>query len=357
MASSGALPATDGDPVASTRNDPAPTVRDVAQLAGVSPGTVSKALNGQGQLREETRQRVLDAAEKLRFRPNQVARSLSEGRTYTVGMLTSDSFGRFTLPLMEGIEDSLGAGQVSTLLCDGRGDPLREHHYLSELLNRRVDGIVVTGRRPDARRSVGRLPIPVVYVLGRSDDPADLTVTNDDKQGARLAVEHLVALGRTRLAYVSGPGHHLSTQLRQRGFEEAVATAGRGVAATDVLLGHWSEAWGRTAAGLLARRPAHDRVDAVFCGSDQIARGLTDGLREAGVSVPVEVSVVGFDNWDVMVEAARPPLTTIDPGLVRLGRQSASRLLTAIDGGDLGEGIVAQPCALVVRGSSVPGGT
>jgi len=337
--------------VASTRNDSAVTVRDVAQLAGVSPGTVSKALNGQGQLREETRRRVQEAAEKLRFRPNQVARSLAEGRTYTVGMLTSDSFGRFTLPLMEGIEDSLGAGKVSTLLCDGRGDPLRERHYIAELLNRRVDGIVVTGRRPDERRSVGQLPIPVVYVLGRSDDPEDLTVTNDDEQGARLAVEHLVAHGRTRLAYVSGPAHHLSTQLRRQGFEAAAAVAGASVA--DLLTGHWSEAWGRTAAGLLARRTG-GLVDGVVCGSDQIARGLTDGLREAGVRVPQDVSVVGFDNWDVMVEAARPPLTTIDPKLVRLGRLSASRLLTAIDGAELGRGVVAQPCELVIRESSVP---
>ena len=337
--------------MASTRNDSAVTVRDVAQLAGVSPGTVSKALNGQGQLREETRRRVQEAAEKLRFRPNQVARSLAEGRTYTVGMLTSDSFGRFTLPLMEGIEDSLGAGKVSTLLCDGRGDPLRERHYIAELLNRRVDGIVVTGRRPDERRSVGQLPIPVVYVLGRSDDPEDLTVTNDDEQGARLAVEHLVAHGRTRLAYVSGPAHHLSTQLRRQGFEAAAAAAGATV--SDLLTGHWSEAWGRTAAGLLARRTG-GLVDGVLCGSDQIARGLTDGLREAGVRVPQDVSVVGFDNWDVMVEAARPPLTTIDPKLVRLGRLSASRLLTAIDGAELGRGVVAQPCELVIRESSVP---
>lgn len=338
--------------MASSRNDSAVTLRDVAQLAGVSTGTVSKALNGQGQLREETRQRVQEAAEKLRFRPNQVARSLAEGRTYTVGMLTSDSFGRFTLPLMEGIEDSLGAGKVSTLLCDGRGDPLRERHYLTELLNRRVDGIVVTGRRPDERRSVGQLPIPVVYVLGRSDDPGDLSVTNDDEQGARLAVEHLGAHGRTRLAYVSDPAHHLSTQLRQRGFEAAAASAGIEVA--DVLLGRWSEAWGRTAAGLLARRPPGELVDGIFCGSDQIARGLTDGLREAGVRVPLDVSVVGFDNWDVMVEAARPPLTTIDPRLVRLGRESASRLLAAIDGAELGQGVVAQPCELVIRESSVP---
>lgn len=338
--------------MASTRNDSVVTVRDVAQLAGVSPGTVSKALNGQGQLREETRQRVQDAAEKLRFRPNQVARSLVEGRTYTVGMLTSDSFGRFTLPLMEGIEDSLGAGKVSTLLCDGRGDPLREQHYVAELLNRRVDGIVVTGRRPDERRSFGQLPIPVVYVLGRSDDPDDLTVTIDDEQGARLAVEHLVAHGRTRLAHVSGPAHHLSTQLRQAGFEQAASAAGVEVA--DVLLGQWSEAWGRTAAGLLARRSSEGRVDGVVCGSDQVARGLTDGFREAGIGVPVDVSVVGFDNWDVMVEAARPTLTTIDPRLVRLGRLSASRLLAAIDGAELARGVVLQPCDLVIRGSSVP---
>jgi LacI family transcriptional regulator len=337
-----------------SRHDSVPTVRDVAQLAGVSPGTVSKALNGQGKLREETRQRVQDAADKLRFQPNRAARSLVEGRTYTVGMLTSDSFGRFTLPLMEGIEDSLGAGQVSTLLCDGRGDPLRERHYISELLNRRVDGIVVTGRRPDERRSVGQLPIPVVYVLSRSDDPSDLTVTNDDEQGARVAVEHLVAVGRSRLAYVSGPAHHLSTVLRQQGFEAAAALAGAHVEVGDVMLGHWSEAWGRTAAGLLVRRGAGARVDGVFCGSDQIARGLTDGLREAGVRVPDEVSVVGFDNWDVMVQAARPPLTTVDPRLVRLGRQSASRLLNAIDGGELGHGVVAQPCELVLRESSVP---
>jgi LacI family transcriptional regulator len=145
-----------------------PTVRDVARLAGVSPGTVSKALSGQGQLRPETRSRVRAAAEDLSFRPNHLARSLLSGRTYTVGILTSDHFGRFSMPLMEGIEDSLGAGHVSTLLCDGRGDPIREQHYISELLNRRVDGIVVTGR-PTASSS--RLcPDPLCRISGPVGD-------------------------------------------------------------------------------------------------------------------------------------------------------------------------------------------
>src|SRR5687767_9076524 len=114
-----------------------PTVRDVAQLAGVSPGTVSKALNGRGQLRAETRRRVQAAADQLGFRPNQLAKSLIEGRSYTVGVLTTDSFGRFTMPLMMGIENSLGAGQVSTMLCDSRADPMRERHYVHDLLSRR----------------------------------------------------------------------------------------------------------------------------------------------------------------------------------------------------------------------------
>jgi LacI family transcriptional regulator len=335
------------------RHSPA-TVRDVAQLAGVSAGTVSKALNGRGQLREETRLRVQQAAEKLGFQPNHSAQSLVRGRTYTVGVLTSDTFGRFTMPVMEGIEDSLGAGRLTTLLCDGRGDPLRERHYLDELINRRVDGIVVTGRRSDARRTVGPLPVPTIYVLARSDDPRDLSVTYDDAQGAELAVRHLLGIGRKRIAFVSGPATHLASRLRGQGVERALAAAGLSLPADDLLFGQWSEAWGRTAAGILLRRPRAERVDGIFCGSDQVARGVTDGLREAGVRVPDQLSVVGFDNWEVMTEASRPPLTTVDPQLARLGRDSASLLVAAIEGGELGTGVLLRPCDLVLRGSSVP---
>jgi LacI family transcriptional regulator len=312
---------------------------------------VSKALNGTGQLRAATRDRVTAAAEELGFRPNHLAKSLLEGRTYTVGILTSDSFGRFTTPVMVGIEDALGAGRMSTLLCDGRGDPLRERHYVQELLNRRVDGLVVTGRRPDPRPSLGRLPIPVVYVLVQSDDPEDLSLTYDDVQGAALATEHLVTSGRKRFAHVSGPERHWSTQRRREGVERALQAADLPLAPELVLLGQWSEAWGRTAAAQLLRRDAG--VDAVVCGSDQIARGVADGLREAGADVPGRVAVVGFDNWDVMVEAARPPLTTVDPNLTALGQLAATRLMDAIDGKELPRGVQLQPCDLVVRQSSV----
>lgn len=328
-----------------------PTVRDVAARAGVSPGTVSKALNGTGQLRAATRDRVTAAAEELGFRPNHLAKSLLQGRTYTVGILTTDSFGRFTTPVMVGIEDALGAGRMSTLLCDGRGDPLRERHYVQELLNRRVDGLVVTGRRPDPRPSLGRLPIPVVYVLVQSEDPEDLSLSYDDVQGAALGTEHLTGAGRKRIAYVSGPERHWSTQRRREGVEQALTAAGLPLAPELVLMGPWSEAWGRSAAAQLLRRDPD--VDGVVCGSDQIARGVVDGLREAGADVPGRVAVVGFDNWDVMVEAARPPLTTVDPNLTALGQLAATRLMDAIDGKELPRGVQLQPCDLVLRQSSV----
>jgi LacI family transcriptional regulator, galactose operon repressor len=111
------------------------TIGDVAALAGVSIGTVSKALNGRGQLRPQTRDRVLAASQQLGFRPSPLARGLLTGRSDTVGLITTDSFGRFTIPVMLGAEDALGQGQMSVLLCDGRGDPIREEHYVRTLLD------------------------------------------------------------------------------------------------------------------------------------------------------------------------------------------------------------------------------
>jgi LacI family transcriptional regulator len=313
-------------------------------------GTASKAINGRGQLRASTRERVLAAAEELGFQPNALARGLIAGRSYTVGVLTTDSFGRFTIPIMLGVEDALGAGEISTFLCDGRGDPFREQHYVRTLLSRRVDGVVVTGRRPDPRSPIGDLPIPVVYVYAASEDADDLSVLSDDEQGAGLAISHLIRTGRTSIAHVTGPQRHLSARLREAGARSALAAAGREFAADGVLWGEWSEAWGRVAAEILIRSGAP--FDAVFCGSDQIARGVADTLRENGVTIPDDVALIGFDNWDVMVEGGRPPLTTIDPNLTELGRVAARRLLSAIEGDPLEPGHVRLPCQLVIRQSS-----
>jgi LacI family transcriptional regulator len=307
-------------------------------------------MNGRGQLRSATRERVLAAARELGFQPNALARGLVEGRTYTVGVLTTDSFGRFTLPIMLGVEDALGAGEITTLLCDGRDDPLREQHYVRTLLGRRVDGIVVTGRRRDPRPPIADVPVPVVYVYAVSQDEGDLSIVCDDEQGAELAVGHLLRTGRTRVAHVTGPRRHLSARLREAGTRAALAAAGAELAAGEALWGEWSEAWGRDAGQILLR--SGEPFDAVFCGSDQIARGVADTLRESGRRVPEDVALVGFDNWDVMAAACRPPLTTIDPNLSELGRVAAGKLLQAIEGGTLEQGRMLLPCDLVIRQST-----
>lgn len=307
-----------------------PRLSDVAERAGVTPGTASKALNGTGQLRAETRERVRRAAAELGFSPHGSARALSSGRSYTVGLVTTDSFGRFSLPLMLGVEDALGAGEMAVLLCDSRDDLLRERHYLRTLLARQVDGLIITGRRVEPRAPV-EVPdsLPVVYAFTPCTDPTATSVVVDDEIGGRLAVGHLLELGRTRIAHVTGPTDHLVAHRRADATVEAVR---RGNAETvgEPMFGEWSERWGRQAVAALLRRGAS--FDAVVCGSDQIARGACDALREAALSVPTDVAVVGFDNWEVMALASRPPLTTVDLELQQLGQRAAKLLLETIDG-------------------------
>ena len=326
------------------------TITDVARLAGVSPGTASKALNGKGGISPATAQLVRLAADRLGYQPNALARGLLSGRTYTVGLITTDSFGRFSIPVMQGAEDALGPGSMAVLLCDVRDDPIREQHYLRTLLERRVDGIIVTGRRQDPREPIGSgLPVPVVYAMTCSNTPADMSVIPDDEQGGALAVRHLLSTGRTRIGHVTGPVRFSASRLRARGAEAVLAEAGLTLAGGSPLFGEWGEEWGRQGADALLRS-APD-VDAIFCGSDQIARGVADALRESGRKVPEDIALVGFDNWEVMAAACRPPLTTVDMNLRELGRVAAERLLAAI-GGKSGAGIERLPCSLVLRESS-----
>lgn len=327
------------------------TIRDVAAAAGVTIGTASKALNGRGQLRPETRRRVLAEAARLEFRPNDLVKSLLRGRTYTVGLLTTDFSGRFTMPLLAGVEDALGAAEILVFLCNVRDDPERERRVIASLLAKQVDGLIVTGRRTDPRPPIplGRTRVPVVYANSRVDDPAALCLLPDDAGGARLAAEHLLASGRRRIAHVTGPAHWDAVRQRRAGLAAVLTDHGTALPEERVLAGEWSEAWGYAAVGrLLEREPS---IDALFCGSDLIARGALDGLRERGARVPDDVAVVGFDNWAIVAEAARPPLTTVDLQLHDLGRAASAELLAMV-AGEARSGVRRLPCRLVVRESS-----
>jgi len=322
-----------------------PRITDVAALAGVSASTASKALNDTGQLREETRERVRRAAEQLGFTPDNRGRSLASGRSFTVGLLTTDSSGRFSIPIMLGAEDTLSAGELAMILCDTRDDPLREQHYLRSLVARRVDGIIVTGRRTEPRAPIA-VPIPVVYAFSASTDTGDTSVIVNDRGGAASTVRHLLELGRQRIAHITGPRSHRSATERATA---TIETAGDALV-REPMYGEWTERWGRHAVDLLLR--SGQAVDAISCGSDQIARGVCDRLRELGHSVPDDIAVTGYDNWSVMATSSRPPLTTVDLELEELGRRTARLLLDAI-AGDPHDGVLELPTRLVPRESTL----
>jgi LacI family transcriptional regulator len=316
----------------------------------VSIGTASKALNNQGALRPQTRARVVSAAEELGFVPNALARNLLQGRSFTVGLIASDVVGRFSIPVTLGVEDTLGAGRIAVLFCDGRGDPIREEHYLRSLLSRRVDGIIVAGGQSDPRPPIaGRLPVPVVYAWTPSTDPMDVSVVPDHEGGAYSAVRHLLGTGHRQVGHVTGPHQFRSVALRTEGALRALSENGLELALPGVLYGDWSEAWGRQAAAVLVS--SCPDLDAVFCGNDEIARGVADGLRDLGRRVPDDVALMGFDNWEIMSAHARVPLSTVDMNLHEVGRAAAQRLLQAINGGTR-HGIEYLPCQLVVREST-----
>ena len=328
----------------------ATTLRDVALLAGVSVATASKALNGRAHVHPDTRRRVIEAAERISFTPNTLAQAMLAGQTGTVGLLTNDLEGRFSLPILMGAEDAFGAGKISVFLCDARDDAIREEYHLKALLGRRIDGLIVVGSNTDPRPSLGRdLPVPVVYAYAASTDEDDFSVVPDNVNAGTIAVEHLVATGRRRIAHISGEAHFTAARDRATGALAALASAGLELAGTTVRYGAWTEAWGRAAARALLTEKIE--LDAILCGSDQIARGVLDTLRDHGVDVPEQIAVMGFDNWEVLTSGARPQLTSVDMNFEMLGRRAAQRMFDAIDGRST-VGVELMPCRVVVRGST-----
>ena len=307
-------------------------IYDVARVAGVSVATASKALNDTGRMTVETRERVKQTAATLGFRPNAMARALTQKRSFTIGLLTNDTYGRFTLPVMAGVAEALVDKGVSVFLCGIEDDAALGQIHVDAMQDKQVDGIIAAGKRIDRRLPVdlSNLPVPVIYVF--TEGPEDsITLVSDDEQGACEAVEWLVQLGRKRIVHVTGPADFTSVVARERAYRSVVGDKAK------VLNGPWSEAWGHEAVDRLWRGTA-PAPDGIFCGNDQIARGVVDALRERGVAVPTDVSVIGFDNWEIVAAATRPPLTTVDMNLKQLGREAGQLILRLAEGDTVAPG-------------------
>jgi LacI family transcriptional regulator len=325
------------------------TLRDVAGEVGVSVATASKALRGDGRMREQTRLQVREAAVRMGFRPNALAQSLLRKRSFTVGLLTNDTYGRFSMPVMAGVSEALVDNGVSVFLCHVEDDPRLGQLHVEAMMDKRVDGIIATGKRVDRRLPIdlSDLGIPVIYAF-TEPDPYSIAFVSDDAGGARLAVEHLVRQGRRRIAHITGPDGFSVVHIRADAYRDVMTAVG--LKPFPPMMLQWSEGWGHEAVGEIFRAGGNI-PDAIFCGNDQIARGVIDALRERGLGVPEDVAVIGFDNWEIVAAATRPPLTSVDMNLSALGREAGLTLLSLVAGEVVEPGVRKLPCRLVVRES------
>ncbi len=306
----------------------AAVIRDVARLAGVSHQTVSRVLNNHPNVRAETRERVLLAVNQLNFRPNAMARGLAARRSRLIGVVGFDTLLYGPAATLLGLERAAReAGYGISVVALERLDRPGVAAAVDRLVDQSVAGVAVIAPVMTAAAAAHSLPVGVPAVIVESDVTGDLpTISVDQVAGARMAVEHLLELGHETVWHVTGPRGWVEARDRIDGWRQTLEAADRRV--PPVIAGDWSPKSGYDAGLALAER---DDVTAVFCANDQQALGLLRALRERGLRVPEDVSIVGFDD---IPEAAylSPPLTTVRQDFDEVGRRCMAALVRMIDG-------------------------
>jgi LacI family transcriptional regulator len=327
------------------------TLRDVAKLAEVHPGTVSRALNPETRrmVNEETAQRVIEAAAQLGYRPNPIARGLKTNRSHTIGVLVPDLQNPLFPPIVRGIQDKLEQAGYTPLIANTDNDPDRERNDFEAMRARQVDGVITATARLDhgVLDEMAADGLPIVLVNRRLDDGPLSSATADDHEGARLAVKHLIELGHTRIAHLAGPQAVSTGRLRLEGYLDGMSDAG--LEPGPVLTGNaFTEPEGARLAGDLLDEGA----TAIVAGNDLMALGVYDVLAERGLRCPDDLSVVGFNDMPFS-ERFNPPLTTIRIPHYEIGASAAELLLERLQDAEAPARHVVLAPELVVRSSSL----
>jgi LacI family transcriptional regulator len=331
------------------------TLRDVARLAGVHPGTASRALNEQTRslVNADTAQRVIEAADELGYHPNPIARGLKTNRSYTVGVLIPDIENPLFPPIIRGIEDRLDQAGYTPVIASTENDAERERINFRAMRARQVDGFITATARIDHELldEIAGLGVPLVLVNRRVEDGSLPSATADDRHGVRLAVEHLAGLGHTRIAFLGGPTELSTGRQRRDGFAEAMR--GRGLEPDPELM-----LVGAAFTLSEGQRLCLEALDggraftAIVAGNDLMALGCYDALAERGRSCPDDVSVVGYNDMPFS-DHFNPPMTTVRIPHYEMGAAGADLLLGLLaDSGDGRTQVVLEP-SLVVRGSTL----
>ncbi|GGW91632.1 LacI family DNA-binding transcriptional regulator [Streptomyces noursei] len=333
--------------------DRPPTIRGVAERAGVSKSLVSLVLQGSPRVSDAKRQAVLEAIDELGYRPNAAARSLVARRTHTIGVLLNDMRNPWFVDVLDGLNSLLHAHGLRMLMADGRLDRRTGQEFARAFQELRVDGLVVVGTLPDTTglaEVAERLPT----VIAGNHEPrlprADI-VANDDERGARLATEHLIGLGHRRIAHLAGQG--LVGELRRRGFEAAMRD--HGLAAHAVVeSGDGTEEGGyRAAVRLLSPARGGRRPTAVFAFNDLSGIGVLSAAGELGLDVPADLSLVGYDNT-YLSRIRHLWLNSVNNASHEVGRRAARCLLDRMAHPDAPADHQLVTPELEIRGSTAP---
>lgn len=325
-------------------------LEDVAAAAGVSISTASKALHNKPRISDATRARVFEAARRLDYSPNKQAQSLAGGRTGSIGVLTYDLTSHCTGPVLVGVEQEMSERGISVLLANAQADALQEPGHIEQLIAMNIDGLIVIHDGTNPHPSLGRdWGVPIVYAYGPSTDSMDCSVTCDNLEAGRIAVNHLIGCGRHHIAVIAGDKRFVAAFDRLKGTLEALSEFGMEPAGT-VVYGTWLESWGRESVRRLIDDD-HVVFDAIICQNDTLARGAIEELERRGIRVPDDVAVIGHDNRDIVTQSIVPTITSIDNSGEAVGRCASRYLLDAIDG-KRRHGTDYVPCRLVRRGST-----
>jgi len=323
------------------------TIRDVAEAAGVSIATVSRVLNNINHpVGAETRQRILAAAESLGYRPNIAARSLRTDRSATVGIIADDIVGPFATKIIRGIQDRLRQAGYLCVIISADWDPEAEREAIHDLISRSIDGIIFSETwHNTAVESLDIASKPYVFVHRQFAAPGQYSTIPDEHHGAHLAMTHLIGLGHRRIGYINGPEHYYASALRLDGYQEELARAQIAFDPALVGCGDWGLDSGYAA--MVRLLDAQPRLTALFAGNDLMAAGAIYALQDAGLRVPEDVAVVGYDDREIS-RTFRPKLTTVTLPCYEMGQAAAQMLLERMGGKrEIVEEVKVRGCLLV----------
>jgi len=323
-------------------------ISDVAKRAGVSPASVSRHMAGD---KVGGAERIAAAIKDLNYRPNQLARGLRSGRHSCVGVIVPDITNPLFAALVDGIESVFAADNIRVLLANSREDPLHEAALVADLVSRTDGLILIPPSETDPvleQIALARVPVVLVDRVLSTGPDVDFVIV-DNRHGAQLAAEHLISLGHTEIAVISGPLSSFPGRERHEAFLQTLADSGRPPRPEHVRLSDFRVEGGYAAmASLLAEEIP---PTAVFCANNLTSIGALRLLRDRGVAIPDEVSLVGFDDLDLS-ELLNPPLTVIDRATFALGSSAAELLRDRLATPDREQQHLTLPVQLVVRGST-----